>query len=601
MQRSPPRRAPAWFSARRLFEQKLSELEKCTDPTQLNQIHAIIYKSDLHGDPLIATKLVSAFSLSRQIDSAVKVFHRIHKPHLHLYNAYIRALIRDSHHSRAFAIFSEMQNYGVSPDTCTYSFLLKACSAQSGLKLVTMLHARILKYGLCDNSVLMNSLIDSYSKCGLTGFCLAQKLFSAMEGRDVVTYNSMLSGLVKVGELEEARKVFDEMPERNIVSWNTILDGYAKAGEMNVALELFEKMPLRDSVTWSTMVSGYNRLGDLNMSRVLFEQMAVKNLVAWTIIICAYAARGLTKEAESLYDRMMVAGLRSDEGTIVSILAACSASGMLCLGKRVHYSLGKSGYMCSTRVSNALIDMYAKCGNLKNSLIIFKEMKWKNVVSWNTMIHGLAMHGHGEFALQLFSQMKQKGFAPDRVTFIGVLSACNHAGLVDEGIHYFYTMEKDYGVIPEIEHYGCMIDLLGRGGHLKEAFRLIQSMPIEPNDKIWGALLGACRKHYTVAFVEEELKHLAQLDLKDSGNLSMLSNIYAAAGEWANYATARLQMRNTGCGKPSAGASSVEVDDESHEFTAGDQCHPKSDIIYEMINGLTQHIMKLSYVPLPSF
>ncbi|KAI5665685.1 hypothetical protein M9H77_15538 [Catharanthus roseus] len=586
---STPKRAPTWFSARRLFERKLSELHHCTDLNQVNQIHAIIYKSNLHRDSLITAKLISAFSLCRRIDSAIKVFNQIEKPDLHLYNVFVRAQILDSQSSQAFATFFEMQINGVLPDTFTYSFLLKACSDQSWFKVVTLINTHLIKYGLFDDVLILNSLVNSYLNCGLMGFCLAEKLFSIMVDRDAVTYNCMLSGLVKVGKLDEALKLFDEMPERDTVSWNIVLDGYVRSGDLNLAIELFEKMPSRDSVSWCTLISGYSKSGDLKTARILFEKMPAKNLVAWTTIIAAYAAKGIVKEAIALYDQMQVASMKPDEGTIIGILAACAASGVLGLGERIHYSLNKSGYRCSTRVLNTLIDMYAKCGSLNGALTIFNGMEKKDITSWSTMIHASAIHGHGEMALHLFSKMKQEGFAPDRVTFIGILSACNHTGLVDEGIHLFYTMEKDYGVVPEIVHYGCMIDLLGRGGRLKEAFRLVQNMPFEPNNKIWGALIGACRKHYAVALAEEELKHLLQLDFTDSGSLSMLSSIYAISGDWNNFANARLRMRNIGCGKPS-GASSVEVDNEFHEFTAMDQSHPKCDMVYEMIDGLTQHI-----------
>lgn len=442
-----------------------------------------------------------------------------------------------------------------------------------------------------------NSLIDSYSRCGSDGLDRAKRLFLAMEERDTVTWNSMIAGLVRGGELEGASKLFDEMPVRDMVSWNTMLDGYAKAGEMDKAFELFQRMDERDIVSWSTMVCGYSKAGDMDMARMLFDKCPMKNLVLWTTIISGYAEKGQVKEATALYDRMEGAGLRPDDGFLISILAACAESGMLGLGKKIHASVQRCRFRCSTKVLNAFIDMYAKCGCLDAAFGVFSGMKAKrDLVSWNSMIQGFGMHGHGEEALELFSRMVQEGFEPDKYTFIGLLCACTHAGLVNEGRDYFYSMEKVYGVVPQIEHYGCMIDLLGRGGHLQEAFGLLRSMPVEPNEVILGTLLGACRMHNDVDLARAVCEHLFKLVPSDPGNFSLLSNIYAQAGDWMNVANARLQMKITGGQKPS-GVSSIEVEEEVHQFTVFDQSHPKSEDIYDMVDRLVQDLRQVGYVP----
>ncbi|THG00517.1 hypothetical protein TEA_004012 [Camellia sinensis var. sinensis] len=555
---SVPIRAPTWVSIRRLFEQKLSNIHKCIDLNHLKQVHALVYKANLHRDLFVAPKLISAFSLCRQMVLAVNVFNQVQEPNVHLYNTLIRAHIHNSQPSQAFAAFFDMQYCGLCPDNFTYPFLLKACSGQALLRLVQMIHTHIEKFGFCSDIFVPNSLIDCYCKCGWIGVYEARKLFTVMEERDIVSWNSMIGGLVKAGELSEACRLFDEMPERDTVSWNTILDGYSKAGEMDTGFDLFQKMPERNVVSWSTMISGYCKAGDMEMARMLFDKMPAKNLVTWTIIISGYAEKGMAKDAISLFDEMEAARLKPDDGTIISILDACAESGLLGLGKRVHASIERIRYKCSTHVSNALVDMYAKCDSVHRALSIFNGMAKRDLVSWNAMIQGLAMHGHGEKALNFFSRMTQEGFPPDKVTFVGVLCACTHAGFVEEGIQYFYAMERDYGVVPEIEHYGCMIDLLGRGGRLKEAFKLVRSMPMEPNAIIWGTLLGACRMHNAVGYAKEVLDHVASV---------------------------RLQMKNTGTQKPS-GASSIELDDDVHEFTVLDRSHPKSDGIYQMIDGL---------------
>lgn len=591
-----PVRNPSWVSRRRLFEQKLSELQKCTNLSHVKQVHAQILKANLHQDLYVAPKLVAAFSLCRQLTLAVNVFDQVQHPNAHLYNTLIRAQIQNSQTSQAFVTLFNMQSSGVYPDNFTYSFLLKACSGKSWLPVVQMIHTHIEKYGFCSDIFVPNSLIDSYSKCGPLGITSAKKLFTVMDERDIVSWNSIIGGLVKAGELVEARRLFDEMPERDAVGWNTMLDGYAKAGEMIEAFGLFDKMPERNVVSWSTMVSGYSKAGDMDMARMLFDKMPVKNLVPWTIIISGYAEKGLANEASIFYDQMEEAGLKPDDGTIISILAACAESGLLGLGKKVHASIERTRFKCSTQVSNALVDMYAKCGSLDKAFAVFDGIAKKDSVSWNAMLQGLGVHGHGKKALQLFARMKQEGFFPDKVTFIGVLCACTHAGLVEEGLHYFHTMETGYGIVPEVEHYGCVIDLLSRGGRLDEAFRLVHSMPMEPNCVIWGTLLGACRVHNAVGLAGEVLDQLVKLAPSDPGSFSLLSNIYAAAGDWDGVANVRLRMRSTGVQKPS-GASSIEVNNEVHEFTVFDESHPQSDKIYQMIGRLVQNLKQVGYVP----
>ncbi|XP_030513745.1 pentatricopeptide repeat-containing protein At3g29230 [Rhodamnia argentea] len=582
---SVPVRTPRWVSPRRMFEQKLSDLHRCTNLSHIKQVHAQILKASLHGDAHVAAKLVAAFSLCRHMALAVSVFDQIPEPTAHLYNILIRAYAQNSEASRAFATFLQMQRNGVFADNFTYPCLLRACCGQTSLSLVQMIHAHIEKFGFWADIFVPNSLIDTYCKCGSLGVRAARKLFDSMAVRDTVSWNTIITGLVKAGQLLEARQLFDEMPERDTISWNILLDGYAKAGEMNAAFELFGEMPRRNVVSWSTMISGYSEAGEMDMARVLFDKMPAKNLVPWTIIISGYAKKGMAKEASQLYDQMEKSGLVPDEGTVISILAASAESGLLRLGMKVHAWVERTKFKCSTLVTNALIDMYAKCGRLDDALSIFNLMTKKDIVSWNIMIQGLAMHGNGEKALHLFSRMEEEGFEPDGVTFIGVLCACTHAGLVDEGLDYFNYMERDFRIVPQVEHYGCVIDLLGRRGRLKEAFALVQRMPIEPNAIIWGTLLGACRIHNNTDVASEVVSHLIKLDTSDSGNFSLMSNIHATTGDWDGVANIRREMKNTRLQKPS-GESSVELGNEVHKFTVFDTSHPESDGIYQMITTL---------------
>jgi len=598
MQVSSSIRAFTWFSLRRHLEENITNLHKCTNPNHIKQIHAQLIKCHLHQDLYIAPKLIASYSLTNNLSSAVNVFNQVPDPNVHLYNNLIRAYSLSGNESNslcAFDVFLKMQVDGVLADNFTYPFLLKGCNGSSWLSLVKMVHAHVEKLGFYGDIFVPNSLIDCYGRCG--GVEMAMNVFSGMEERDVVSWNSMVGGLVKNGDLDGALKVFDEMPGRDRVSWNTMLDGFTKAGEIEKAFKLFERMGERDIVSWSTMVCGYCKSGNMDTARMLFDRCPVKNLVLWTTIISGYVEKGQVKQAMKLYDEMEKSGLRLDDGFFVSILAACAKSGMLGLGKKIHDSLLRSRFRCSTKVLNSFIDMYAKCGCVDDAFRVFNGMKTeKDLVSWNSMIHGFGIHGHGEKSVELFNTMLREGFKPDRCTFVGLLFACTHAGLVNEGRGYFYSMQRVYGIVPQIEHYGCMFDLLGRGGHLKEAFWLVRSMPFEPNSIILGTLLGACRIHNDVKLATSVSKHLFKLVPSDPGNFSLLSNIYAQSGDWINVAKVRKQMNNEGGQKPS-GVSSIEVDEEVHEFTVRDQSHPKSGDIYNMIDRLVQDLRRVGYAP----
>nr|XP_015618463.1 LOW QUALITY PROTEIN: pentatricopeptide repeat-containing protein At3g29230-like [Oryza sativa Japonica Group] len=592
---SAVRPPPTWGapSQRRLVEQHLASLPRgLPRAAHVRELHAQVLKQGLHLNPRAAARLVSAYALLRLLPSSRRVFDAIRDPHADAFlaNTMLRAYALGGRPRDALAAFSAMPRR----DSFTYSFLIKALSA-AGVAPVRAVHSHVVKLGSVEDTFVGNALIDAYSKNG--GFSDARKVFDEMPERDVVSWNTAMAAMVREGELAGVRKLFDEMPEKDTVSWNTILDGYTKAGEVEAAFELFQRMPERNVVSWSTMVSGYCKKGDLEMARVIFDKMPSKNLVTWTIMVSACAQKGLVDEAGKLFAQMKEASVELDVAAVVSILAACAESGSLSLGKRIHRYVRKRNLGRSTHVCNALIDMFCKCGCVNRADYVFDtETVQKDSVSWNSIIGGFAMHGHGDKALELFAQMKQQGFNPDAVTMINVLSACTHMGFVDEGRRHFSNMERDYGIMPQIEHYGCMIDLLGRGGLIKEAVDLIKSMPWEPNEVIWGSLLSACRLHKNVEYAEIAVNELSKLQPSNAGNYAVLSNIYAEAGQWSDMAKARMQMKGTGSQK-TAGSSWVELNETFHEFTVGDRKHQDSDQISEMVDRLSSHVKHVGCVP----
>ncbi|PKA66800.1 Pentatricopeptide repeat-containing protein [Apostasia shenzhenica] len=407
-------------------------------------------------------------------------------------------------------------------DRFTYPFVLKSCAGLPQLQLGEQIHTQVVKSGLDSEDVVQNSLLEMYTK---------------------------------VDELITAHKVFDEMTERDSVSWNTIITAHARLGQMREARALFDSMPNRTVVSWTALISGYSFVGCFSDAVEMFHQMQVE-------------------------------GFEPDDISIVSVLPACVQLGALELGKWIHAYADKHGLLKKTFICNALIELHSKCGSIDQALQIFDEMPQRDVISWSTMIGGLAMNSRAREAVKLFQFMEnQSRTKPNGVTFLGLLAACAHAGLVDEGLHYFNSMKNIHGIEPGLKHYGCIVDLLGRMGYIDQAVEVIEGMPIPADAAIWGSLLSSCRSRGNVETAVRAMDELVKLEPDEMGNLLLLSGIYAKEKRWADVATMRRFMRSRRLTKTPA-CSLVEVDNGVHEFTAGDDSNPRSTEMAEMLRLL---------------
>ncbi|GAB2232218.1 hypothetical protein Drorol1_Dr00011245 [Drosera rotundifolia] len=450
------------------------------------------------------------------------------------WNAYLRSLADARDAKRSISFLQTMLLSGIQPDRFTLSFTLKACIGGFELRAGSVVHGMVLKMGFGQDVFLMNNVMNLYWVCGRDG--AARKVFDGMSVRDVVSWNSMVTGLVNAGDVDGGYEVFRAMPvERNVRSWTGMIAGFVRSGRARDAVELFKEM-----------------------------------------------------EGEE--------GLRCNEATVVAVLAACADLGELEIGKRVMKYSDDCGYGRSVRVCNTVIDMYTKCGCLEDARRVFDGMGERTVVTWSAMIIGLAMHGQGEEALGLFEEMARSGMKPNAVTFVGLLFACSHMGLVDRGREFFNSMSRDYGIVPGIKHYGCMVDLYSRAGLLDEAHEFIKNMPMKPHAAAWGALLGGCKVHKNITLAEEAIKHLLELDPRNDGYYVVLSNIYAESRRWEDVARVRKLMKDTGI-KKTVALSSVTVDGFTHEFVARDSAHPLTDEIQQGWEKLLPEMERLGYVP----
>ena len=404
------------------------------------------------------------------------------------------------------------------------------------------------------------------------------------------SWDSLMGFYIKSGEdLRRVGMIVYEMEEPDIVSWNCLLDGYVKAGDLCGARNVFDEMPERDVVSWTTMLVGYSNAGLLREAHGLFDGMPNRSMVSWTAMINGYLRAEQYQEALALFEEMQTLGVRIDHITLTTLLSVCARIGALDQGQWIHAYIDRHRLKADAHLRTALVDMYGKCGRIDLAYKVFEETKAKKVFLWNAMLGALAMHSLGKRAVELFSAMLEVGAKPNEITFICVLSACSHSGLVKEGLRVFDSMEREHKVIPTVEHYGCIVDLLGRAGLLADAKRVVEAMPMGADANVWRALLSACRVHGNVQLGEEVGRALLELEPFNDGNYILLSSIYAIDKRWEEVGELRKMMAGRGVRK-TLGCSSIEVNGVVHAFAAGDHSHCQSSEIYALLNELTEQI-----------
>lgn len=483
---------------------------------------------------------------------------------------------------------SENQN---SLDFKIYSSIASVLQVCVNLKELKQAYAQLIITGIVQNIFLNTQLIIKYVMLGYIEN--ARQVFDQLCERDVVLWNAMIRGYVKNGLCEEAFKLYCQMKLESVQPDKFTFPCVLKACASLSALQegkgihghVIRNGLESDAYVGDNLVYMYSKCRSIKDARRMFDKMTPRTVVSWTKMIAGYAQNGIAKEALVLFHEMQLAGVEPDSLTIVIILPACADLGALKQGKWIHHYVVRNGFGSDIYVGTALIDMYAKCGSIEVARQLFDKMSKRDVISWNAMIAGYGMHGLGEDALAIFAQMQEAHMKPDNATFVGVLSACSHAGLVDKGWDYFGCMSRDYYITPSVEHCACMVDLLGRAGRLEEARDFIEEMPLEPDTGVWGALLGACRIHCNIELGEHAAEHLFRLAPGHSGYYVLLSNIYAGAGRWDDMEKLRTMMKSRGV-KKIPGWSLIEVNREVHEFHVGDNSHPLCEKNYAMLETL---------------
>ncbi|XVF79779.1 hypothetical protein PTKIN_Ptkin15bG0016900 [Pterospermum kingtungense] len=569
-------------------------LQQKNTKTTLLQIHAFMLRHSIETNLTIFTKFIAACASLSSLSAITHVRRwfdvRPHRNDAFLCNAMIKAHMGLNHFTQSFTLYRDLRRdeEGFVPNKITFLTMAKCCALNVASWEGLQIHGHVIKYGFCLDLYVSTALLDMYAKLGIMGS--AGKVFEDMPERSLVSWTALICGYARAGDMERAKKLFDEMPEKeDSVLYNAMIDGYVKLGDLDSARSLFNQMPDRNVISWTTMINGYCSRGDVASARLLFDSMPEKNLVSWNAMIGGYCQNKQPHDALKLFHEMQSSTLfKPDEVTIVSILPAIADLGAHDLGEWVHHFVQRKKLGKATNVCTALVDMYAKCGEISKAKKVFDEMPEREIASWNALINGYAVNGCAKEACEVFLEMQNERVMPNDVTMIGVLSACNHGGLVEEGKRWFKAM-AEFGLTPKIEHYGCMVDLLGKAGCVDEAEKLIGSMPYEANGIILTSLLFAYWSLNNVKGAENVLNKLIDIEPINNGSYVMLRNLYAAKKRWEDVEEIRRLMRRNGA-KKEAGCSVIEVDSRVLEFVSGDRLHPNWEMMQSVLRNLWMHM-----------
>ncbi|XAR50043.1 hypothetical protein NMG60_11004260 [Bertholletia excelsa] len=476
--------------------------------------------------------------------------------------------------------------------------LIKSSSQETQL---AQIHAHLLRTSLLKNRTIYLALLSRLSR----NLRYARRFFSQILKPNLSHYNTMIRVYSQSNSPKEGFNLYREMRNRGLrpdpISSSFVTECCIKmcsilGGEQVHAKILTDGHQL-DGLLMTTLMDFYSSCRKYDEACQIFDEMSQKDTVAWNVLISCYIRNGRTRDTLSVFCMMRnpQCGFQPDDVTCLLLLQACANLGALEFGERVHNYIREHGYANAPNVCNSLIAMYSKCGCIDKAYQVFKDMPYRDVVSWSAMISGLASNGHGREAVEAFMEMRKMGIAPTDQTFTGLLSACSHSGLVKEGWMFLECMSKEFGIMPNVHHFGCMVDLLGRAGLLDQAYELILSMEVKPDTTIWRTLLGACRIHRHVTLGERIVEHLIELKAQEAGDYVLLLNIYSSVGNWDKVTEVRKLMKDERI-QTTPGCSTINLKGELHEFVADDISHPRKNEIYEMLDEIGKQLKIAGYI-----
>ncbi|XP_004303223.1 PREDICTED: pentatricopeptide repeat-containing protein At3g02330 [Fragaria vesca subsp. vesca] len=565
------------------------------------QLHGHAVKTQFHSDVVVGTATLDMYAKSDNVADARKMFNSMPNRNLQSYNAMIVGYARNGQGFEALQLFMLLQKSGTGLDEITLSGALNACAMIKGRLEGLQLQGLVIKSSFRSNVCVTNAILDMYGKCGdVFG---ASHVFDEMVRRDAVSWNAIIAAHEqnknKVGTLSCFVSMLRSRMEPDEFTYGSVLKACAGQRSLNHGMEIHSKIIKSGKGTnlfiGGALVDMYSKCGMMEEAEKVHHRTE-QTMVSWNAIISGFSLLKQNEDAQTFFSQMLEIGAKPDNFTYATVLDTCANLATVGLGKQIHAQIIKHELQSDVYVTSTLVDMYAKCGNMQDSLLMFKKAPKRDAVTWNAMISGFANFGLGEDALRIFKNMQLENVEPNHATFVSILRACGHIGNAEQGLYYFRTMLSDYGLKPQLEHYSCMVDIIGRSGQVDEALRLIQDMPYEPDDVIWRNLLSICKLHGNVQVAEIAANFIWQLDPQDSSTYVLLSHIYAEAGMWGEVSKMRRRMRYDGM-KKEPGCSWIEVKDEVHAFFVGDKAHPRSTELYERLDLLVVEMMGIGYRP----
>ncbi|XP_059644898.1 putative pentatricopeptide repeat-containing protein At3g25970 [Cornus florida] len=567
------------------------------------QAHSIVLKAGYGGNVYSASALLDMYAKCDRVEDAHIVFQRMPERNSVSWNALIAGYAKVGDRETSFWLLDCMEQEGAGIDDATFASLLTLLDDPEFYKLTMQVHAKIIKHGLVSDNTVCNATITAYSECGSIED--AKQVFDAAIGtRDLVTWNSMLAAYLAHDQGALAFKLFLEMQglgiEPDIYTYTSIISACFEEAHPNQG-KSFHALVIKGGLEQSTSISNsliamYLKSNSKYMEDAIeiFESMEVKDRVSWNSILNGFSQYGLSEHVLKFFRQMRSGPLEIDQYAISAVLRSCSDLATLRLGQQVHALALKSRLEPNDFVASSLIYMYSKCGILEDSRKSFEATTKDSSITWNSIIFGYAQHGQGKSALELFFLMRERNVKLDHITFVAVLTACSHIGLVEEGSNFLNSMESEYGIPLRMEHYACGIDLFGRAGCLDKAKALVEAMPFEPDAMVWKTLLGACRICGDIELATKVARRLLEIEPEEHCTYVLLSNIYGHLRRWDEKASVKRLMRERRVRKV-PGCSWIEVKNEVHAFNAEDHSHPYCKEIYQVLGELLEEIKSLEY------
>lgn len=564
------------------------------------QLHGYSVKSGLVNSVFVGSSLLDMYMKIGQVGFACSVFDEMPLRNVVSWTAIITGLVHCGYNKEALQYLMKLVDSDVECDSYTFASALKACSELGCLNYGREIHAQTLKQGFEETSYVANTLADMYHKCGKVEYGL--RLFERKITKDVISWTTTIKAYLQMGQEEKAVETFVRMREAGIkpneYTFAAVISSCANLSRFRLGEQLHGHVLTIGLVESSSVANSimklYAKCGKHASALLMFEAIEKKDIVSWSTFMVACYQSGQGEEAFKLLTLMRREGPRPNEFALSTVLSVCASMALLEQGKQLHAHVISIGLDYTARIRSSLVNMYAKCGSIEDAKAVFDASITCDIVSWTAMINGYAEHGLSQEAISLFNKIPSAGLSPDAVAYVGVLTACSHAGLVTLGFKYFISITEVYNMSPSKEHYGCMIDLLCRAGRLKDAENMIKSMPLQRDDVVWSTMLQACRIHGDVDRGIWAAEKLLECNPNCAVTHITLANLYALGGRWTEMAELRKKMRSKGALKD-PGWSWLKIKDEVSAFVSGDRLHSENDHIYDilaLLNSTTDALVK---------